>query len=230
MLSQKEKQENLVIARKLDPEVKPEKGFDQLIRTKKMQALLPLEDVNVDQSRIDAELNFYKNGQPHQFQKLLTDYFDSRESLFVHYVLIPQVLEAVLREHYNTQFGLNNDTYNKAENILESLDSGQTFEDQAKTKSDDKVSAQLGGDLGFVAAAELMPELSKAIQNAKVGEVKKQIVISRLGYHIIYPVETAEKDNVKVWHVKHILIQTSGFDSWLNEQLKQIGVWHIGKI
>lgn len=42
--------------------------------------------------------------------------------------------------------------------------------------------------------------------------------MTRNGYHIIYPVEISEQNGKKMWHAKHILIQTTGFDAWLVSQ------------
>lgn len=59
-----------------------------------------------------------------------------------------------------------------------------SFEKLAKSKSDDKVSAEKGGDLGFFAEKDMVPEFAKAAFGAKpntiVGPVKSQF-----GYHII---------------------------------------------
>ena len=59
-----------------------------------------------------------------------------------------------------------------------------SFAKLAKSKSDDKVSGEKGGDLGFFAKKDMVPEFSEAAFGAKpdtiVGPVKSQF-----GYHII---------------------------------------------
>jgi parvulin-like peptidyl-prolyl isomerase len=142
----------------------------------------------------------------------------------------PQAYDALLRIKYNSDFAANNDAYNRAENIFSKLDNGQTFEELAKTISDDKVSGQLGGDLGFVTESQILPELAKVLKTVTVGEIKKQLVVSRLGYHVIYPVETSQRDGQKVWHLKHILVQTKGYEEWVKDELTTIQVWHIFNI
>ena len=215
------------IARKLDPATDPNKVFEELIKSREKMQLARNLHLNFDSGNFSDEIKFYTTGRKQKYDQFLNDYFSGDERLFQNYVLNPQVYDSLLKIKYNSNFAANNDAYNKAENVLAKLDSGQKFEDLAKTYSDDKVSGQLGGDLGFVNAGQLLPELEKAVMSAKVGEIKKEIVISRLGYHIIYPVETAQQNGQKVWHVKHVLIQTQGYDSWLTTQLSKFAVWRI---
>ena len=215
----REWQNDLATAKRLDPQADPDKVYQQLVLSKKKFQLVRDLRLKFDNSTFNDELNFYKQDKGQEYNQFLQDYFSGKESEFVNYVVVPQVFDALLRIKHNSDFAANNDAYNKAENIISKLDSGQTFDDLAKTYSDDKVSAQLGGDLGFVGPNQLLPELAHALANSKLGEVRKDVVISRLGYHILYPVEVSTKDGQKVWHLKHILIQTSGFEDWLAKQL-----------
>ena len=115
----------------------------------------------------------------------------------------------------------------EAKNILSRIQSGEKFEDLAKTESDDKITGQFGGDMGFFERGDILPELESQIKAAPVGKVFDKLAVSRLGYHIIYLVETAEADGAAKWHAKHILIEGSGFDSWLAQQAGDIWVWQI---
>ena len=101
------------------------------------------------------------------------------------------------------------------------------FETYSGRKHQDHLRDAKRGDLGFVLPGKLIPELSKVVVQAKIGEVYPNLVISRSGYNILYPVETAEKSWAKLWHVKYILIKTTGFEDWLQPQLDQIFVWRI---
>lgn len=216
-----------LLAKKLDVFADAQQVSDQLVKIKKERQLLDNLKVSYSSPNIADELKFYKTGKSQDYQNLIDKYFNSNENLFTEFVVRPRVYDALLRMKYNSDFKANAVAYNRAQNILDQLKSGKSFEEMAKSESDDKITGQLGGDLGFVASGEILPELEKAIVTAQFGQVDSKIVISRLGYHIIYPVETAEKDGIKTWRVKHILVKTSGFDNWLNPMLNKFWVWRI---
>ncbi|MBX4187182.1 MAG: peptidylprolyl isomerase [Candidatus Doudnabacteria bacterium] len=211
------------IATKLDPKTDKKTVFDQLVTNVKKQQLSGKVD-------LERELKFYKEGKTDEYNKFLSDYFNGDEKQFIRQVVVPNAYEGKLAIQYNSDFGLNNNAYNRANNIIDKLNAGESFEELAKTYSDDKISGQLGGDLGFVTEDQILPELAKALSPSTLGEHKKQIIVSRLGYHILYPVEAAEKDGQKVLHLKHILIATSGFSDWVNKQMDSIAVRRFGSI
>lgn len=72
----------------------------------------------------------------------------------------------------------------KAEGILKRAKNGEEFAELAKENSDDKASAEKGGDLGFFAKGQMVESFEKAAYALKVGEVSN-IVESQFGYHII---------------------------------------------
>ncbi|MEJ0021164.1 MAG: peptidylprolyl isomerase [Candidatus Doudnabacteria bacterium] len=216
-----------IIAQRLDTNASAQKVSDQLVKVKEESLLLDSLKVSYSSPNQNDELNFYKTGKEQQYKNLLEKDFNSNENLFTQFVVKPEVYDALLRMKYNSDFTANADAYAKAASILTQIKNGQSFDQLAKTESDDKVTGQLGGDLGFVSRGQLLPELEKAVMNASLGQVDPNIVVSRLGYHIIYPVESADINGVKNWHVKHIFVETKGFDNWLNPKLKGFWVWHI---
>lgn len=208
------------LAQKFDPTLAASTISGQLIKTKEEQLL-------AKQADIATELKFDITGKDSEYKDLLAKYFNSDAKLFIEFVVKPQAYDAALRVKYNSDFNANADAYKRAQDILIQIKNGKLFDDLAKTESDDKITGQLGGDLGFAASGQILPELEKVMTSAKVGEVYPDIVVSRLGYNILYPVETAEKDGQKIWHVKNILVKTMGFEEWLAEQLKKFAVWYI---
>ncbi len=81
---------------------------------------------------------------------------------------------------------------NQAKKILAALKKGKSFEELAKKESQDKGSAQNGGDLGWSTPDNYVPEFSKALQGLKKGEMTKEAVKSQFGYHIIRLEDTRE--------------------------------------
>jgi len=72
----------------------------------------------------------------------------------------------------------------KAEDIRKKIVAGGSFEELAKTESDDTGSGANGGALGEFGRGQMVPEFEKAAFEAKVGEVTP-VVRTQFGYHII---------------------------------------------
>jgi hypothetical protein len=213
----------VAIAQKFDPSSSRLTAFNSYIAHAKSEMLVQKLGIKIPSDASSDELNFYKKTNPDTFSQFLGTYFNNSERLFTQNIVYPSVDEATLRIKYNSDFTANKDAYQKAENILERLNAGEKFEDLAKQFSDDKQSAQFGGDLGFFEHGQIVPELEKEIILAKNGEVH-DIIVTRDGYEIVLPVETSMIDGKKMWHAKHILIQTTGFDAWLASQTRDISV------
>ena len=64
-----------------------------------------------------------------------------------------------------------------AKTVYKKIKDGADFKEMAKEYSEEKSSAANGGDLGFVSAEGLIPELSKAIKNMSPGDIKGPIKI-----------------------------------------------------
>ena len=78
----------------------------------------------------------------------------------------------------------------KAEEILAKAKQDPTqFAKLAKENSEDNATAVKGGDLGFFAAQEMVPEFSKAAFAMKPNTVSQNLVKSKFGYHIIMVVD-----------------------------------------
>ncbi|MCE1237242.1 MAG: peptidylprolyl isomerase [Hyphomicrobiales bacterium] len=76
-------------------------------------------------------------------------------------------------------------TEDEAKAILADLAKGGDFAKIAEEKSQDPGSAKAGGDLGFFAAGEMVPEFEKAAADLKPGEFTKVPVKTQFGFHII---------------------------------------------
>lgn len=72
----------------------------------------------------------------------------------------------------------------KAENIYKLLLLGKDFAKIAREISDDTTSNTRGGDLGWFHQGQLLPELDRAIQSLKIGEITSPIR-TIYGYHIL---------------------------------------------
>lgn len=75
-------------------------------------------------------------------------------------------------------------TEEEAKQVVKDLDGGAKFEDLAKKRSSGP-SAQNGGDLGFFAQEDMLPEFSKAAFAIKPGTYGKTPVKTQFGWHVI---------------------------------------------
>ncbi|MBI5055985.1 MAG: peptidylprolyl isomerase [Nitrospirae bacterium] len=76
------------------------------------------------------------------------------------------------------------DTEDQAKKIYARIKKGERFADLAKSLSKDTGSAQKGGDLGYFAHGQMVPEFEQAVLKLKPGEVSGPVK-TRFGYHII---------------------------------------------
>lgn len=92
--------------------------------------------------------------------------------------------------HILVQFDENADEATKAEKktkiegVLRNLRSGASFDELAKTESDDPGSAAQGGDLGWVTKGMMVPAFEDALFKLKKGQLS-EVVQSSFGYHIV---------------------------------------------
>jgi len=76
-------------------------------------------------------------------------------------------------------------TKEEADAIVKQLDSGAKFEDLAAQHTTDPSGKTTGGDLGYFAPGQMVPEFEKAAFALNVGEYTKEPVQSQFGWHII---------------------------------------------
>ena len=77
------------------------------------------------------------------------------------------------------------DTKEAAAAVIEALNAGEDFAVLARERSKDTVSKPKGGDLGFVAAGQSLPEIDAAAAKLQVDEYTAEPVRSSFGYHVL---------------------------------------------
>ena len=79
----------------------------------------------------------------------------------------------------------NEDAEALAIDVLERLDAGEAFSELASELSDDPVSAEIGGDLGFVEPEQMVEPFENALFDlTEVGQISDPVQ-SRFGWHVI---------------------------------------------
>ncbi len=93
-------------------------------------------------------------------------------------------------------------TEDEAKDIIKQLQGGADFAKLAKTKSTDPGSGAQGGDLGFFADGDMVPEFYAAAAKLKKGEYTTAPVKSQYGWHVILLTDRRTKEPPKFEEVK----------------------------
>lgn len=107
----------------------------------------------------------------------------------------------------------------KAEDLLKQLQHGGNFAELAKKNSDDTVSAEKGGELGYIVRGQTVPNFEKAAFSLKPGELSG-LVETEYGYHILQVENKQEAHTQTFEEVRPQL---------LAEAQKQAGAESLGK-
>ncbi len=90
---------------------------------------------------------------------------------------------------------------------------GDSVAEAAKNYSDDFMSAENGGDLGFISSNVMVPEFDAAAFDLEVGEISEP-VRTEYGYHLITVEERKTEDDEEKIKVRHILMKVDlGYDT-----------------
>jgi len=99
-------------------------------------------------------------------------------------------------------------TMAKAQKIIDSIKAGGDFADFARRYSEDKGTAQFGGDLGFARRGQFLREFEEAVFSLKENQIAN-IVETPLGLHIM---QLLERRGESV-HARHILFKVERTDA-----------------
>lgn len=97
------------------------------------------------------------------------------------------VTEKDVKDHYKPEIKASHilvSDENEAKEIKKKLDAGASFEELAKQESQDLLSKDKGGDLGYFNSGTTTPEFETAAYKLKVGQISNPVK-SPNGYHII---------------------------------------------
>jgi foldase protein PrsA len=177
--------------------------LQELVTTKVLE-----DNYEVTEDNIDEEIEAMQDSYGDQFDTLVEQQFGSEENMreIIHISLLQEqaiaedieVTEEELQEQYerqNTEISAQHilvEDEDTANEVIEQLDDGESFEDLAEEYSVDG-SAENGGDLGFFSAGDMVPEFEDAAFNLDEGEISDPVE-SQFGYHVIKVNEFREKE------------------------------------
>ncbi len=110
-----------------------------------------------------------------------------RSSLAIDKAIKQTITEKDIKARYKPEIKASQILVNDeqtANDIKRQLNSGASFEELAKKYSEDMVSKENGGDLGYFGPGKMVPEFEDAAYKLNVGEVSEPVKSTK-GYHII---------------------------------------------
>jgi parvulin-like peptidyl-prolyl isomerase len=212
--------DSLALANKAtETKVSRKKVLEQMVenrvalRLSKEQELLPTAD-ELEQSYQDIIL---LTGE-----SVPESRYDLRKVDFLEFVVKPSVVHTKLAIKLAADDTVNGDVYQKVSSTKQELANGAKFEDLARKYSDDALSSQIGGDLGFVTARDLVPEYYREVANTKDDEV--HTITTRHGVYLYMLVGRDESNGSTRYRVKHIYFKTKDYDQWLKNEVKKFNI------
>ncbi len=157
-----------------------------------------LDKVNV----ADKELKEYYDKNKEEFNE--------KESVRARHILVKTETEAM---------GIINDLKSLSADALKSK-----FIELAKTKSTGP-SGPKGGDLGYFAQGQMVPEFNDKVFSMKVGTITKKPVKTQFGYHVIYledkkPTTTRSFTEVKSYIEQRLKMEK--FKTVMNDKMQEL--------
>lgn len=113
------------------------------------------------------------------------------------------------------KFNDDEKNYEEAMKIYNDLKNGADFEKLAREKSDDKVSAARGGDLGWFGRGVMVESFEKASFNGPIGVVQKPLK-TEYGYHIIKVLARSNKKYIVASISENVKPSPATIDANLN--------------
>lgn len=150
----------------------------------------------VSDDDVDKEVQKAKNQYGDQFKNVLKNNGLKDESDFKNQIkfklamneaIKKSITEKDVKDHYKPEIKASHilvSDENEAKEIKKKLDAGASFEELAKQESQDLLSKEKGGDLGYFNSGKMAPEFETAAYKLKVGQISNPVT-SPNGYHII---------------------------------------------
>ncbi|WP_237979833.1 peptidylprolyl isomerase PrsA [Bacillus thuringiensis] len=150
----------------------------------------------VSDDDVDKEVQKAKNQYGDQFTTVLENNRLKDEADFKNQIkfklamneaIKKSVTEKDVKDHYKPEIKASHilvSDENEAKEIKKKLDAGASFEELAKQESQDLLSKDKGGDLGYFNSGTMTPEFETTAYKLKIGQISDPVK-SPNGYHII---------------------------------------------
>ncbi len=187
-------------------------------------------DIEITQDDLNKKIGEIATqvGDQQKLEQNIRDYFNWDMAQFTRYIVRSEVLQEKLADIAKNEKVIK-EAEKEAKAVLRKVKKGdRSFEELAQEYSDDKTSAQNGGELEWFPRGVMVKEFEDAAFSLKVGETS-DLIKTQYGYHIIVveerTVEDKEKGIQEQVRAKHILIAPETFSEFLNRYRNQAKVY-----
>lgn len=201
-----------------------EKTISTLIKERFIQRTLAKNKVSVTQEEVNQEFANSSAGksQAQVMDKIQTLYGWTTEE-FKQELIKPYLEKQKTQKIIIFDKEINKEQIKKAKAILEELKKDADFAELADKYSEDPGNyPKNGGDLGWIAKGQMVPEFEQAVFSLKQGGLS-EVVATKFGFHII---KIEEKQPNRI-HARHILIKPHNFNQWLEQEIAKEKIWQL---
>ncbi|CAI8768842.1 MULTISPECIES: peptidylprolyl isomerase PrsA [Bacillus] len=174
----------------------------QILRGMVLEKVL-VKNHKVDDKEVDKKVDEYKKQLGDQFDAALKQQGFTKDSfkesvraeLAMDKAIESSITDKELKENYKPEIKASHILVKDeatAKKVKEELGQGKSFEELAKQYSEDKGSAEKGGDLGYFGPGKMVKEFTDAAYKLKKDEVSEPVK-SQFGYHIIKVTDIKEQ-------------------------------------
>ena len=207
-------------------EIKKREILDKMVEDQIIEILAKQRGITISQADVDgavaAKLNEYGTGDDVKAD-LLKSYGWSLDDFKQKVVLPSMYTDALSKWVAQSNQGSDNEVKVKIQQAQTELAGGADFATVA-SKYSEGPSRINGGELGWVKADQVLPELASALFGA-TPPAKDSIIESSIGFHIVEIENQKKEDGVDVLELRQIFVAKNTFADWLDAQKKQMHVW-----
>lgn len=138
------------------------------------------------------------------------------------------VVRYKLRQWYAQHGELDPAYASRVTAVETALSGGTAFAAVAAKYSADPATKYFGGDLGYIDVSAAVPEYADAVSRLKPNALS--VLYTRYGTHFVEVLEKAQNGNKEMVRLREIVVETTGFDSWLAVEAATLTPrWYYGK-
>lgn len=184
---------------------------------------------NDDIEKLKQEVLFSQFASPAEAEKALLDRYGWNLKTYERKVMRPFVLQKKLAEKISTNEVERGKIKARAQEVLDQIKGGADFAALAKQYGEDGTAAG-GGDLGWFAKGDMVPEFETAAFALKKGELSPVLVETPYGYHVIRVTDRktekvkgadGKTTNQEQVQASHILFLYPSLEKFLNDEVKK---------
>lgn len=204
--------------------IKEKEVLNKLIEDKQIEILSKKNNITIISKTVDEnvkrKMSEYGSSQAaeNNIKQLYGWGLDDFKEKIVKPDMYAEELEKIFMSQDKTRDEAN-EAINKAK---KELDGKKDFNEVAK-KYSKGATAQDGGELGWFANEQLIPELAEKVFEMKNGETSS-IIESSLGFHIIKITDMKNENGTELARLSQIFYPKKTFGEWLKEQTKDMKV------